>query len=115
MTTKDYVAKYNFANGGINSFTADKKKQFLVDLENDFDLLITKNGGDTNLSKFKQSVDQIKQKFDAISNKIINGKLNHSFWRYFYASVVVDRRKVYFPEFQEKVERKRNQFKNQNY
>ena len=110
MKPREYVIKYNFANGGIDSFTKERKNQFIVDLESDFDMLLKMNDGTERLDKFKQCVHQIRQKWIAIDKKIINGRLTDAFWNYFYREVIVDRRKIFFPDFQKKVEERRSNY-----
>lgn len=87
MKTKEFVKKYNLSE-------TDKIDQeaFINDLLHELVGLLEYNKAFDNLKGFKNSVNALKMKYDAINNKT-KGDLN--IWNYFYATKVVPLRNTY--------------------
>jgi len=98
MKPDGYIKKFHLEDYSYINFT-----KFAVELERDFDELLGMNDATNNYGKFKQCVCQIRQKYDSINLKIPK-QLPKELWSYFYSRVIVDRRKVFFPDIQKKIE-----------
>lgn len=87
MKPKDYIRKYRLDEG----WYPYAQESFLKDLSEDFSELLERNGANGNLHGFDNAVNEIRAKWDAISNKVRNG-LPEGVWRFFYASAVIPER-----------------------
>lgn len=94
MKTLEYVRKYNLMQNAQFDHSS-----FIFDLAVDFEALLQyqkEKASEFTLAIFEQTVKQIRQKWDSISNKTA-GELPESLWGYFYATVVVKQREAYLP------------------
>lgn len=97
MSTLDYVKKYELsANDKFNHAT------FANDLRKDFNKLLTndirKNGRITE-ARFNGAVMSIKDKLNAINNKV-NGKIEtDKFFNFFFATVIGPKKDSFFKPF----------------
>lgn len=101
-----YVKKYKLKLG-----TNFNHKEFINDLTLDFITLLEIGKGREEISAFEQAINDIRAKFDGISNKTA-GVLPEKLWNFFFASVIAKMREGLFPEemarrTKDKEERKR--------
>ena len=90
--TSQYVKRYQLDKS--DEFNHHK---FIQDLGRDFNQLCVLNRAGENRKKFSHTVDEIRDKFNAINNKTV-GNINEKVWSYFYASKVIPKKKLYFGE-----------------
>jgi len=93
MKPKEYLEKYDLTKSkNHNLFLDDLTNELLSLLEVGRSL-----DGELNIKTFENSLRVIRQKWDAISNKIPFG-LTEGLWEYFYATKICKIRKELFPE-----------------
>jgi len=105
MKPKEYVRKYK-----LNQNSKFNHNAFVADFTVDFMSLIEfhQSSGDWNYTKFQNCVNDIRRKWDGVSNKVAGG-LPEKLWNYFYASVVVKVRDEYFGDFLRRQEYQREE------
>ena len=84
MKPKEFIEKYGI-QGGWNT---KHQTNFLQDFTNELIVMLEYNNAVDNIKGFDNALRVIRQKWDAISNKIRFG-LPEGMWRYFFATVVV--------------------------
>jgi hypothetical protein len=89
MKTADYVKKFK-----LNESDQFSYEEFKADLTTEFLESLPQN---PDKNQFFQSVKSIKNRWDAINNKTV-GQLPEKLWNYFYATVVIAKRKELFNE-----------------
>jgi hypothetical protein len=99
MKPKEYVKKHNIKDQKFNH------KAFIKDFTLDFKSMLEfhQATGVWNITKFHNVVKEMRQKWDAISNRVAGG-LPENLWKYFYATAVV---KVKDEQFGEQLKRER--------
>jgi hypothetical protein len=89
MKPKEYVKKYKMDQGKFNH------NAFIADFTIDFMSLIEfHHNANWNLTKFNNCVNDMRAKWNGISNRIASG-LPEKLWNHFYATVVVKIREEY--------------------
>ena len=105
MKVKEYIEAFS-----LNVETRINSTKLKETLERDFDSLIENNNGSVNINDFNACVNKIIQKIDAI-NLRAKTEIHEGFVRFFYATVVLERKRQYFPEIMEKNEKEYQQRK----
>jgi uncharacterized Zn finger protein (UPF0148 family) len=100
MKSKEYLKKYNLTAGYKSSI----QKEFLGDLTSELIANYEMFGKEDNEHLFDVAVNNIRAKWDAISNKVPYG-LPDGVWNYFWATVVVPMKATYCPTFQKRKDR----------
>lgn len=103
MKTKEYVEKYK-----LNIDDQFDHNEFVIDLRNDFIILLEVGKAYERWHGFQNAVNAIRSKWDGINNKT-KGQLPESLWKYFYASVICEMRESLFPEQVRKQREEREQ------
>lgn len=120
MKPLDFIKKYNLGNGWVTK----KQDKFLEDITKEFKSALEYfkvnlpgtseyNRDGENVKGFQNAVDQIKQKWTGISNKVKFG-LPDSLWNYFYATVVSPLRDEYLPKEMERRAEKQRRWEERN-
>ena len=113
MKIKEYIKTFHLYKKGAKINSVKLKEQF----EKEFDQLISNNKADENLNEFEACVTKIIQKIDGI-NLRAQTEIHEGFIRFFYATVVLDRKKQYFPkkvkEDEQRYESHKKAFENAN-
>lgn len=107
MTTKEYIIKYKL--NASNKFNHD---EFIEDLLLDLMTLLEVGKSPTkglNIKGFDNAVNALRQKWNAIHNKTVDGGLPEKLWGYFYATKVVKMKEKLFPEQMEARKREREE------
>lgn len=84
MKPKEYLKKYQLSI----KMNQSQFESFLNELMSDLISTCEFVNADDNINKFNHSVDEIRSKWDAISNKVPYG-LSEGQWNYFYAKYIV--------------------------
>lgn len=84
MKPKEFIEKYGIQNG----WNPKHQTNFLQDFTSELISMLEYNKAADNIKGFDNALRTIRQKWDAISNKIRFG-LPEGMWRYFFATVVV--------------------------
>ena len=92
MKTKQYIDKYELHK--TSKFNHDA---FISDLGVEFDSLLLSTNGYNTMSSFTNGIRCIKQKFNAINNKIPNGIPSH-IWYVFSRRYIIPKRDKHFPK-----------------
>ena|ERR1035437_552509 len=93
MNTKEYTRKYN-----LSVSEKFNHNDFIADFTNDFITLLEVGNSTKNFKGYENAVRAIRMKWDAISNKTVNGGLPDKLWSYFYATVIAKTKEELFPE-----------------
>jgi hypothetical protein len=93
MKVKEYIRTFFLYKQG----TRIKSKKLADQLGKDFDELIMGNNGHSNINEFNACVDKIINKIDSINMKA-QTEIHEGFVRYFYATVILEKKRHYFPE-----------------
>lgn len=95
MKTKELIIKVGLDKG----FTKSKGEKLVKLLGEDFrERLVRYNIDGSEYKKFQNVVNEIKSKWDSISNKVPYG-LSDGLWSYFYTSQICEIRDEMFPQF----------------
>jgi hypothetical protein len=108
MTTKEYIVKYKLSASNKFDHT-----EFVEDLLMDFMTLLEVGKSPSkglNIKGFENSVNALRQKWNAIHNKTVDGGLPEKLWGFFYATKIVKMRDELFPKEMER----RNQEREDN-
>lgn len=84
MKPKEFIEKYGIQGG----WNPRRQTNFLQDFTSELIVMLEYNKALDNIKGFDNALRTIRQKWDAISNKIRFG-LPDGMWRYFFATVVV--------------------------
>lgn len=84
MKPKEFIEKYGIQGG----WNPKHQTNFLQDFTSELIVMLEYNKAVDNIKGFDNALRTIRQKWDAISNKIRFG-LPEGMWRYFFATVVV--------------------------
>ena len=84
MKPKEFIEKYGIQGG----WNPKHQTNFLQDFTSELIVMLEYNKAVDNIKGFDNALKTIRQKWDAISNKIRFG-LPEGMWRYFFATVVV--------------------------
>src|SRR3954464_13079279 len=93
MNTKAYVTKYNLSIS--NKFN---HSEFISDFTNEFITLLEVGNSTKSFKGYENAVRAIRMKWDAISNKTVQGGLPDKLWSFFYATVIAKTKEQLFPE-----------------
>jgi len=96
MTTREYVKKYNLS--ATNKFD---HTEFVEDLLMDFMTLLEVGKSPTkglNVKGFENTVNALRQKWNGIHNKTVDGGLPEKLWGYLYAAKIAKMRDELFPK-----------------
>jgi len=104
MKPKEYIKKYNLIAGWKRSY----QDNFLADLTSELFAFLEMLNAFDNPQKFDNALNMIRNKWDAISNKIPYG-LPEGMWRYYYATTVLKIRKETCPTETNRIEREREE------
>ena len=104
LSTKAFIKKFKMDQENYEF----NRKEFLAELNNNFKHYVKQfqaSSKDTQegftYDKFKKCVDQVEEKFWAISNKKVGLPFTTSLWSAFFAVYVVKMRTELFPDIQE--------------
>jgi hypothetical protein len=109
MTTKEYVVKYKLSASNKFNHT-----DFVEDLLMDFMTLLEVGKSPSkglNIKGFENTVNALRQKWDAIHNKTVDGGLPEKLWGFFYATKIAKMREELFPQEMKRREDEREQKK----
>lgn len=84
MKPKEFIEKYGIQGG----WNPKHQTNFLQDFTSELIVMLEYNKAVDNIKGFDNALRTVRQKWDAISNKIRFG-LPEGMWRYFFATVVV--------------------------
>lgn len=84
MKTKEFIEKYGIQGG----WNPKRQAEFLQDFSSELIVMLEYNKAVDNIKGFDNALRTIRQKWDAISNKIRFG-LPEGMWQYFFATIVV--------------------------
>ncbi len=109
MTTKEYILKYKLSS--TNKFN---HTDFVEDLLMDFMTLLEVGKSPSkglNIKGFENTVNALRQKWDAIHNKTVDGGLPEKLWGFFFATKIVKMREELFPKEMKQRQEEREQKK----
>lgn len=109
MTTKEYIIKYK-----LNATNKFNHTDFVEDFLMDFMTLLEVGKSPTNglnIKGFENTVNALRQKWDAIHNKTVDGGLPEKLWGFFYATKIVKMREELFPTEMKRREQEREEKK----
>ena len=92
MKPKEFIERYGIQGG----WNPKHQTNFLQDFTSELIVMLEYNKAVDNIKGFDNALRTIRQKWDAISNKIRFG-LPDGMWRYFFATVVVKLREEMCP------------------
>ena len=93
MKTKDYIKDFHLYKKGTRINSTKLKEQ----LQDEFYLLLEKNEGRININEFNACVDKIFNKIDNI-NLRAQTEVHEGFIKFFYATVILQAKRDYFPD-----------------
>lgn len=112
-TTKEFIKRFKLDQENYEF----NREDFLKELNN-YLLEIVHNAqvsaSDFTFDIFKQCVNQVAQKFWAISNKKVGGCFSKNLWNAFYGIYVVPLRAKHFPQIEAEIQKKRLAYKSSN-
>jgi hypothetical protein len=110
MKTKDFVRKYKLDKDVIleeGEHIKFNKTAFLKDFEKEFEESLQKNCSvESTVERFDHVIIEMRQKWDGIDRKT-RGGLSEGLWKFFYATILIEKKKEIFPEWAKRVEEER--------